>query len=69
MDLKIIVAENGFIISEHEAPNFVGKMWAFESPESLARYIQAWGDRNMRTRVPELEANKPKGGHPCTEKP
>ena len=48
-DLIVVVAENGFIINE--AGNFdrasVGKSWAFETPESLSKFIKEWADKKV----------------------
>jgi hypothetical protein len=48
MELKVMVAENGFVISETEGSHMMGKMWAFETPESLAKYMKEWGEKNMK---------------------
>ena len=49
-DLIIVVAENGFIINE--AGNFdrasVGKSWAFETPESLSKFIKEWAEEKAK---------------------
>jgi len=47
-NLKIEIAENGFIIIE-ERSAVVDKQWAFESPQSLADFIKKWGDGYINT--------------------
>lgn len=58
MELRVMVAENGFVISETEREHMMGKMWAFESPESLAKHMKEWGDRNMKVTTPENKVKK-----------
>jgi hypothetical protein len=55
-NLKIDVAENGFIIYEqNHNGGIIGKKWAFESAETLADFVQIWGDEN--TKVKPLPKN------------
>lgn len=46
--LNVEVVENGFIASESLRDDFVGKKWAFESAESLARFVANWGNENSK---------------------
>lgn len=48
MELRVTVAENGFVISETDDSRLMGKMWAFETPESLAKYMKEWAEKNMK---------------------
>lgn len=44
-DLNIQVAENGFVVNDHEPMRgTVCKQWAFETAESLAKFIKNWGE-------------------------
>ena len=43
-DLNIEVAENGFFVFESAGQGVLGKKWAFETPETLAQFIEAWGN-------------------------
>lgn len=44
-DLNIQVAENGFIVNDYEPMRgTVGKQWAFETADSLAKFIMNWGN-------------------------
>lgn len=49
MELIVNVAENGFVIRESEGSHLMGKMWAFETPDSLAKHMKEWGEKNMKT--------------------
>lgn len=41
-DLKIERGVTGFVVWE-EAPNgYQGKMWAFETPEALSKFMLKW---------------------------
>ena len=42
MNIKIERAEIGFVVFETSMAGQRGKMWAFETPESLALWIAAW---------------------------
>jgi len=57
-DLIIDVAENGFIVRENKR-EYIGKIWAFESAESLAGFIREWGDGNTKVKV-GIEESRPK---------
>jgi hypothetical protein len=48
-ELFIEVVENGFIVLESAGQARMGKKWAFETPETLAQFIEAWG--NDKTEV------------------
>ena len=50
--LRIEVAENGFVVHEERGAT-VGKMWAFETPLSLAAFIQKWGQIKSEERGPQ----------------
>ena len=56
-NLKIDIAENGFVVYEaHYDCGVMGKMWAFESAETLADFVQIWGDGNTKVKtLPENE--------------
>jgi hypothetical protein len=55
-NLKIDIAENGFVVYEaHYDRGVIGKMWAFESAETLAKFVNIWGDKN--TKVKSLPEN------------
>jgi len=43
-NLSIITATNGFVVHDNSEPHMVGEMWAFESAESLAKFIKQWGN-------------------------
>ena len=44
-DLRIEIAENGFVVYEDNGlSGSKGKIWAFESPTSLAKFIKEWGE-------------------------
>jgi len=43
-DLRIEVAQNGFVVMEGNRSGLVGKVWAFESVYSLSKFILEWGD-------------------------
>jgi hypothetical protein len=43
-ELLIEVAENGFVVSENAGQGMRGRRWAFENPETLAKFIEAWGN-------------------------
>jgi len=47
-ELKIIVAENGFVVEAFNSPGMQGKMWAFETPDSLAKHIKKWGEGQVK---------------------
>ena len=43
-NLIIEVADNGFIVREGATErSYVGRIWAFESSDSLADFIAEWG--------------------------
>ena len=42
-ELLIEVAENGFVVSESAGQGMLGKKWAFETPHTLAKFIENWG--------------------------
>ena len=43
-DLNIEVAENGFFVFESADQGMLGKKWAFETAQTLAQFIEAWGE-------------------------
>tara|TARA_R110000744_G_scaffold85789_2_gene167664 strand:- start:17346 stop:17504 length:159 start_codon:yes stop_codon:yes gene_type:complete len=43
-ELAIEVAENGFVVFESAGQGVLGKKWAFETAETLALFIEAWGN-------------------------
>lgn len=56
-ELEIIVAENGFIVRDDLGKGgMMGKSWAFESAETLAKHIKKWAEGNTRTTSNEAEA-------------
>lgn len=46
--LNVETAENGFIVVENNSTHSNGKQWAFESAESLAKFIAQWGRENTK---------------------
>ena len=51
-NLRIDVAENGFIVYEQNRDGgVIGKKWAFESAETLADFVQIWGDGNTKVKT------------------
>ena len=56
-ELRVIVAENGFVIDESQGSYLMGKMWAFETPDSLAKYMKEWGKMQVELKKP-IKATK-----------
>ena len=51
-DLKIDIAENGFVVYEaHFDKGVMGKMWAFENSETLADFVSDWGKGNTKVKT------------------
>ena len=51
-NLKIDIAENGFVVYEaHYDRGVIGKMWAFETAESLASFVNDWGNGNAKVKT------------------
>jgi hypothetical protein len=51
-NLRIDVAENGFIVYEqNHSGGVIGKIWAFESAENLAEFVQIWGEGNTKVKT------------------
>ena len=42
MNIKIERAESGFVVFEISTTGQMGKIWAFETAESLALWVAAW---------------------------
>ncbi|MFT6586069.1 MAG: hypothetical protein ACJAUY_000650 [Cognaticolwellia sp.] len=58
-NLKVDVAENGFIVYEQSHDHArIGKQWAFEGAESLAYFIRDWGQGKTKTTNKAENANK-----------
>lgn len=49
--LHIVTIENGFIVFDGETKLVGGnsRSWAFETAESLAKFVGAWGNENTKT--------------------
>lgn len=50
-ELRVVVAENGFIVYESAGECLMGKSWAFESPSSLAEFMKEWGEEKAKTKL------------------
>lgn len=68
-DLIIEVAENGFIAYEDRSniPGTKSKTWAFESPASLANFVQRWAYEKDKLKTSKLEINIPKPMGPISK--
>jgi len=54
MELNIKIAENGFVIEESMHREMKGRIWAFETPESLSKYMLEWGHKNKVIDSPKV---------------
>ena len=58
-ELKVQVAQNGFVVHEGEPHGHnMGKIWAFESPASLADFVKEWGEEKDRSNIGKVKAEK-----------
>ena len=58
-DLKIEVAENGFIVYEgNEDRALIGKKWAFESSKTLSNFVYEWGVGNTKVNTNEIQSGQ-----------
>ena len=51
-DLTINTANNGFIVYSGNGPEgvYASDSWAFESPQSLAVFIEEWGKQTLESK-------------------
>lgn len=59
--LRISTAENGFIVQQGEGDHrgYIGKQWAFESAETLATFVEEWGQsKTKKKNVEKVEDAK-----------
>lgn len=73
--LRIETTENGFMVYDHAGMQGVaGKIWCFNSPQKLAKFIKGWGrhaDFVQRAKMAKGEKDNPSfspqvmpAGHP-----
>ena len=49
-EIRVRVAENGFIVEQGGIDGFMGKQWAFESAQALSELIFKWGSENTKVK-------------------
>lgn len=55
-ELKVEVAENGFVVYEGGGiSGGRGKPWAFETPDSLAKFMKEWGEEKDKSNIGKVK--------------
>lgn len=54
-ELRVEVAENGFVVYEGAGQGMRGKCWAFETADSLAAYMKEWGEEQDRSNIGKVK--------------